>query len=53
MATEVERAHKSAQKRADELLAATQKEAKETAAKRLDKAALRKIIDNTILSEFK
>jgi len=53
IASEVENARKSAQRQADARLASTGKEAKETAAKRLDKSALRKIIDNTILSEFK
>jgi vacuolar-type H+-ATPase subunit H len=50
---EVENARKAAQKQADAHLASTSKEAKEIAARKLDKAALKKIIDKTILSEFK
>ena len=53
VAAEVEKARKAAQKEADALLAKASKEAKDVAAKKLDKAALRKIIDKTILSEFK
>jgi len=52
-AAEVEKARKSSQGKADALLATTYKQAKEVSAKRLDKAQLRKIIDKTILSEFK
>ncbi len=51
-ATEVEKARASAQGRADALLATTSKQAKEVAAQRLDKKALKKIIDNTLFSEF-
>jgi vacuolar-type H+-ATPase subunit H len=53
IASEVERARKAAQAKADALLASTNKQAKEISAKKLDKAQLRKIIDKTILSEFK
>jgi vacuolar-type H+-ATPase subunit H len=53
VASEVEKARKAAQQKADTLLAATNKESKEISAKTLDKATLRKIIDKTILSEFK
>ena len=49
----MEKARKAAQAKADALLATTYKQAKEVSAKKLDKAQLRKIIDNTILSEFK
>jgi len=50
---EVDKAHKSSQVMADALLAKTSKEAKEVAAKRLDNKDLKKIIDNTLFSEFK
>ena len=50
---EVEKARKAAQEKADALHSKTNKEAKEISAKKLDKATLRKIIDKTILSEFK
>jgi vacuolar-type H+-ATPase subunit H len=53
VANEVEKARKAAQKQADAHLASTSKEANEVAARKLDKAALKKIIDKTILSEFK
>jgi vacuolar-type H+-ATPase subunit H len=53
VAGEVENARRAAQQGADAILASTSKEAKEIAAKKLDKAALRKIIDKTILPEFK
>ncbi len=53
IASEVEKARKAAQEKADKLLATTHKEAKEISARKLDKVALRKIIDKTILSEFK
>ncbi|HYW82988.1 MAG TPA: hypothetical protein VFB30_07030 [Spirochaetia bacterium] len=53
VASEVEKAHKAAQAKADALFAATGKQAKEASTKKLDKAQLRKIIDKTILSEFK
>ena len=53
IASEVERARKAAQAKADALLSTTNKEAKAISARKLDKAALRKIIDNTTLSEFK
>jgi len=49
----VEKAHKAAQAKADALLATSGKQTKEVSAKKLDKAQLRKIIDKTILSEFK
>ena len=49
----MEKARASAQGKADALLATTSKQAKEVAAKRLDKKALKKIIDNTLFSEFK
>jgi len=52
-ASEVEKAHSSAQSKADALMATTSKQAKEVAAKRLDKKDLKKIIDNTLFSEFK
>src|SRR5580704_16811583 len=51
--SEIEKARKSAQESADALLATTYKQAKDVSAKKLDKAQLRKIIDKTILSEFK
>jgi vacuolar-type H+-ATPase subunit H len=51
--SEVENARKASQERADALLSTTYKEAKSISAKKLDKAALRKIIDKTIISEFK
>jgi len=51
--SEVEKAHKTAQAKADALLATSGKQTKEVSAKKLDKAQLRKIIDKTILSEFK
>jgi vacuolar-type H+-ATPase subunit H len=53
VASEAEKARKTAQERADALLSTTYNEAKEISARKLDKAALQKIIDNTILSEFK
>jgi vacuolar-type H+-ATPase subunit H len=53
VASEVEKARKASQERADALLSTTNKEAKAVSAKKLDKVALRKIIDKTILSEFK
>ena len=53
VAAEVEKASKSAQAKADGLLAATSKQAKDVAAKKLDKKDLKKIIDNTLFSEFK
>jgi vacuolar-type H+-ATPase subunit H len=53
VAAEVEKARRAAQKEADALLAKSSKDAKEVAARKLDKAALKKIIDQTILSEFK
>ncbi len=53
IAAEVEKARKSAQAKADTLLGTTSKEAKDVAAKRLDKKDLKKIIDNTLFSEFK
>jgi vacuolar-type H+-ATPase subunit H len=53
VADEVEKARKSAQKGADALLAKTGKEASAIASKRLDKKDLKKIIDNTLFSEFK
>jgi vacuolar-type H+-ATPase subunit H len=53
VASEVEKARKAAQEKADALLATTYEEAKDVSAKKLDKAHLRKIIDKTILSEFK
>lgn len=53
VAGEVEKARKSAQTKADALLGTTGKEAKEVAAKKLDKKDLKKIIDNTLFSEFK
>ena len=52
-AVEVEKAHSSAQVKADALMATTGRQAKEVAAKRLDKKDLKKIIDNTLFSEFK
>jgi vacuolar-type H+-ATPase subunit H len=53
VAGEVEKARLSAQSNADALLTTTNKQAKEVAAKRLDKKDLKKIIDNTLFSEFK
>ena len=53
IAAEVEKASKSAQAKADGLLATTSKQAKDVAAKKLDKKDLKKIIDNTLFSEFK
>jgi vacuolar-type H+-ATPase subunit H len=53
VASEVEKARKASQEKADALLATTYKQAKDVSAKKLDKAQLRKIIDKTILSEFK
>jgi len=53
IAAEVEKARSSAQSKADALMATTSKQAKEVAAKRLDKKDLKKIIDNTLFSEFK
>jgi hypothetical protein len=53
VASEVERARKTADAKADALLATSGKQAKEVSAEKLDKAQLRKIIDKTILSEFK
>jgi vacuolar-type H+-ATPase subunit H len=52
-AAQVEMAHKSSQGKADALLATTNKQAKEVASKKLDKKDLKKIIDNTLFSEFK
>ena len=52
-AAEVEKSHSSAQGKADALLATTSRQAKEVAAKRMDKKDLKKIIDNTLFSEFK
>jgi vacuolar-type H+-ATPase subunit H len=53
VASEAEKARKASQAKADALLATTNNQAKEVSAKKLGKAQLRKIIDNTILSEFK
>jgi vacuolar-type H+-ATPase subunit H len=53
IAAEVEKARESAQTGADALLATTEKEAKVVATKKLDKKDLKKIIDNTLFSEFK
>ena len=53
VSTEVEKARDAAQSKADSLLATSGKQAKDVSAKKLDKAQLRKIIDKTILSEFK
>ena len=53
IAAEVEKARESAQANADGLLAATSKQAKEVVAKKLEKKDLKKIIDNTLFSEFK
>jgi vacuolar-type H+-ATPase subunit H len=53
VAEEVEKARMAAQKVADALLAKTNKEASAVAARRLDKKELKKIIDNTLFSEFK
>ena len=53
VASEVEKARKAAQENADALLATTYQQAKDISSKKLDKAQLRKIIDKTILSEFK
>ncbi len=52
-AAEVEKARKSSQVKADALLATTNKEAREVASSKLDKKDLKKIIDNTLFSEFK
>ncbi len=53
VADEVEKARRAAQKVADSLAAKTAKEAGAVAAKKLDKKELKKIIDNTLFSEFK
>ena len=53
VSSEADKARKAAQKGADALLSTTSREAKEVAAKRLDKKDLKKIIDNTLFSEFK
>ena len=53
IADEVEKARKSTQKGADALSAKTTKEANAVAARTLDKKDLKKIIDNTLFSEFK
>ena len=53
VAAEVEKARKASQKVADALLAKTAKEASGIAAKELDKKDLKKIIDNSLFSEFK
>ena len=53
VADEVEKARKAAQKGADALASKTAKEAGATSAKRLDKKEIKKIIDDTLLSEFK
>ena len=53
VASEVEKVRKASQEKADALLATTYKQAKDVSAKKLDKAQLRKIIDKTVLSEFK
>src|SRR5579875_1283270 len=53
IAAEVERARLSAQSNAEKLLASTSKDAAKIAAKRLSPIELRKIIDETLLSEFK
>jgi vacuolar-type H+-ATPase subunit H len=50
---EVESARRAAQKRADDLSASTDMEAKELSARKLDKSALKNIIDKTLLAEFK
>jgi len=52
IASEVEKARSAAQKDADQLLSESTEGEKRLAAKKLDKTALRKIIDKTILSEF-
>ncbi len=53
VAEEVEKASKAAQKQADAMVGSTEKESKQVASKKLDNPKLRKIIDATILSEFK
>jgi vacuolar-type H+-ATPase subunit H len=53
VAAEVDKAGKAAQSDADGLLASTSKQAKDVASKKLDKKDLKKIIDNTLFSEFK
>ena len=53
VAAEVEKTAKAAQKEADAMLASTDKESKQISSRKLDKAALKKVIDDTILSEFK
>ena len=53
IAEEVEKAHKSAQKGAETLATKTTKEANALASKKLDKKDLKKIMDETLFSEFK
>lgn len=50
---EVEKARSSAQRDADALLAKTYSETKQISSQKQDKAALKKIIDQVVLSEFK
>jgi vacuolar-type H+-ATPase subunit H len=53
IADEVDKAAKAAQTQADAMVSATEKESQQTAGKKLDKASLKKIVDGTILAEFK
>ena len=53
VADEVAKTVKAAQKDADATLASVEKESKAISGKKLDKAALKKTIDNVVLAEFK
>jgi len=50
---QVELARASAQVDAEELIASTKKDAEKVAAKKLEKTTFKKIIEETLLSEFK
>jgi vacuolar-type H+-ATPase subunit H len=53
VAEQVENARSLAQVEADKLIASTKKDAQKVASKKLEKTAFKKIIEDTLLSEFK
>ncbi len=53
VAKQVEQARASAQVDAEKLIASTKKDAEKVAVKKLEKTAFKKIIEETLLSEFK
>lgn len=50
---EVAKTVRAAQKEADATLASVERESKQVSGKKLDKAAVKKIVDSTLLAEFK